>query len=438
MASFEAVAPDLDIPNGSAGWKAELDVSERTGHSEALRWREAHLPRLCSRACISCATWRGHSEGDLVTKRLLGWAALLVLTVSAQAQAAAHGHGWPQLTGDTRNPVCRQAYRLAKAAFRSPAFQLQGPFAPSPDLGSTFSVYRAEADISGGDGLASDDKAFEAISLPENGGTLFWQRAPGGGARVAVLETHFNWQGDIYTTFVLPTSVSRDALIQGAVRDHPGREIGIEPLFGGFRWNPPLVLTDMTSGVAWIIDLGEPYEALPDWRVFAVSGGTARSPCSIAFRPKVKSTVSLSPAAVRGFAASLDEALGPDADEGTLHPTARIRIAVANGWANAHVRPWAVVTGGYNSHEEVEAGLKLWAAGSKARTGIYRPIRAQYGPAGRAMAADYAQRFGLSPRDARAAGRFVIAAMFREYFTFHREAGEPVKPEPTPWPAGKR
>lgn len=368
--------------------------------------------------------------------RALGGVAVALLLASG-AQAADQ-RSWPRLSGDAGNPVCRQAYQLAVTAFRSSAFQLQGPFAPKPDVGSAFSVFRSEADISGGNGLASDGEAFETISLPDNGGTIFWQRSPADGARVAVVETHFGWRGDIYATYVLPTSVGRDALIQSAASEDPGQATGIKPLFGTVRWNPPLLLTDRTSRSAWIIDSGEPYEALPDWRVFTVTDGMARSPCSIAFRPKVKAAVALLPAAVQVFAASLNEALGPGKDEGTLQPTARTRNAVANAWANASVRPWAVVANAYNSREEVDAGLKRWAAGSKARAAVYRAILAQHGPAERAMAAYYTQWFDLNPREAQAAGRFVIDAMFRTYFTFHRDAGGAVKPEQAPWRAGKR
>jgi hypothetical protein len=352
------------------------------------------------------------------------------------SSASTRVRGWPRIVGDGRNLECRQAYRLAKSTFQSPQFSLQGPFEPIPDLGSTFSVYRVEADLSAGGGLASDPGAFEAIKLPDNGGALFWQRNPRNGMRVAVLESPFGWRGDTYTTVVVPESTTLDAVMKGSASEDPSKAAS-KPLFGGFRWNPPLVLSNRKSGAPWIIDSGEPYESLPDWRVYGLVGSEARSLCSIAFRPKVKASASLLPAPVQRFATLLDDALGPGKDEGTLQPTARTRMAVANGWADASMRPWSVVAGSYNTHREVDAGLEQWAAGSKARTSVYRAIREQYGPAEQAMASFYGQAFGLSPREAQAAGRYVIDAMFRQYFTFHRE-GDVERAAENPWPAHVR
>jgi hypothetical protein len=350
----------------------------------------------------------------------------------------AKADAWPRLTGERDNPQCQQAYRLATSAFHSTNTSLAWPIDAPKDLGSTFSVYRRTVDISGGDALANDPKTFSRVEPTAAFGRpapVFWQIEPRDGHRLAVVDQPSGWRGDRYSIYLLDATTPPDAVLADA-----GREVGrrFSPILDE-QWTPPLVLSDVRSGTVWFFNPGEPYPFLPEWRVHTVEKGTLRSPCVVAFRPEMKTAVSLLPEPVRRLAASLDDALGPGADEGTLHPTARIRIDVAQGWANASLRPWAVSDHVYNTREQVEAGLRGWASGSSRRTAVYRAIQRDYPAAERALATYYERRFKLSSRQAHEQASYVADLMLRSYFFFHVVDAEGYaqgarNPWPTPTP----
>jgi hypothetical protein len=359
-----------------------------------------------------------------------------VIMITALVAGAIKADAWPRLAGETSDRQCVQAYRLAAAAFQSTDASLFGPFEPPDGLVSTISLDRTEKDISAGGGVDNDTDVFLNISAPvPTGGalTIFWQDRPRNGKRIAVVDQPFNWEGDWYSTYLIGAEASSKDLAKDIqTADEAARKY--KPILAD-RWNPPLVLTDDKSGASWFIDVGEPYQALADWRVYTVNGGVARSPCRISFRPNVESTVSLMPEPVQRFAALLDSVLGSGRNEGTLQPTARNRIVVALGWANASLRPWALTDGPYNTRQEVDEGLKQWAFGSAKRKTVYDDIRRQYAGARDALAQYYEHRFKLQPQATREMAAYVIDMMYRQYFVFHRPGnGNPAKSAKNPWP----
>jgi hypothetical protein len=199
------------------------------------------------------------------------------------------------------------------------------------------------------------------------------------------------------------------------------------------------VLSDVRSRAVWLIDLGHPYLFLPEWRVFTLENGTARSPCAVMFRPEMKTPLALMPEPVRALASSLDEALGPGENDGTLQPTARIRTSVAQAWANASLRPWSLTDPPYNTRRQVEAGLTQWARNSSRRTALHRTIQGDYPKAQRALTTYYKQRFGLSATQARELASFVSDHMLRLYFIFPIVDGEGyARASQNPWPNRSR
>jgi hypothetical protein len=359
-----------------------------------------------------------------------------VTIIAALVAGAIKAEAWPRSTGETSDPQCVQAYRLATAAFQSTNASLFWPIDPPEELGSTISLDRSDKDISGGDGVDNETEVFSNISAPDPNGrplTIFWQDRPRYGKRIAVVDQPFNSEGDWYSIYVIGAEVSSKDLAKDVQTvDEASRKY--KPILAD-RWNPPLVLTDDKSGASWFIDVGEPYEALADWQVYTVNGGVARSACRISFRPNVKSTVSLMPEPVQRFAALLDSVLGSGRNEGTLQPTARNRIVVALGWANASLRPWALTDGPYNTRQEVDEGLKQWAFESAKRKAVYDDIRRQYAGARDALAQYYEHRFKLQPQATREMAAYVIDMMYRQYFVFHRPGnGNPAKSAKNPWP----
>ena len=363
-----------------------------------------------------------------------------VIMLTALVVGVTEADASPRLVGETSDRQCVQAYRLAIAAFQSTNAALFWPIDAPDGLGSTISLDRADKDISGGDGIDNDTEVFSNVSasVPNSRPlTIYWQDRPRNGKRIAVIDQPFNWEGDWYSIYLIGAEVSSKALAEDIqTADEASRSY--KPILAE-RWNPPLVLTDDKSGASWFIDVGEPYQALADWRVYTVNGGVARSPCHISFRPNVESTLSLMPEPVQRFAAALDSTLGPGRDEGTLQPTARIRLAVALGWANASLRPWALTDGPYNTREEVDEGLKQWAFESVKRKVIFNDIRRQYAGARDALTQYYQRRFKLQPSAARDMAAYATDMMYRQYFVFPRpDNGNPAKSAKNPWPTQLR
>lgn len=348
--------------------------------------------------------------------------ALAATGASRSLQAKA----WPKLIGPAEDRHCEDAYRLAQAMFMSPHPALNAPIRPVAGLRSSFSVYRVQEDISGGDGLLTDPARFSTLELP--GGTVFWQARPTNGARVAVLAQGVGWRGDHYTTYVLSPSAAAASLTKADGTAEAAGSV-LET-----RWNPPLVLTDQDTGAVWFINSGEPYEPLPRWEIHDVSAGAAHVRCRIAFGPEVASTVSLLPRPVQRLAASLDATLGPGLNEGTLRPTARIRLDVARAWTNAGLRPWALVDRPYNTRDEVTSALTAWASRSQRRRAVLSDIQSQYPAAEQSLAAYYRRSFGLPTKQAEEMARYAVDLLCRRHFVFHRDEMEPSPAGANPWP----
>jgi hypothetical protein len=252
------------------------------------------------------------------------WSTFGAVTISVMLMAGAtEAQAQPRAAGETNNRQCLQAFRLATRAFQSTNAWLFWPIEQPPDLGSKLGLRREGKDISGGHGLVNEPELFSVSSVPRPYGaptTIFWQQRPWNGTRIAVVGEPFNWQGDTYTTYLLNADVTRDDLESDARK--ADQEQRYKPV-SGRRWNPPLVLIDDDSGASWFIDMGEPYQMLSEWRIRTMNEGAAGSPCTISFRPNMKSAVSVLPEPVRRFAVLLDSTLGSGVNEGTLHPTAK-------------------------------------------------------------------------------------------------------------------
>lgn len=348
---------------------------------------------------------------------------------------------WPRLSGDMASPTCQQAHRLAVAAFSSTNATLAWPM-PAPDgLGSAYAVHRTSKYTGDRSALAANERIFSIKEIRQSPDELpdklFWQIEPRDGRRLVVADAPFNWRGDWFYVFLLDAAVTPEAL-SAQLQPKGDGKAAPKPIIGGL-WTPPLVLTD-AAGALWFIDLGES-GALSDWWVYAIEDGKPRVACHVQFHPLQQSRLSLSllPAPVHGLAALLDEALGPGKDEGTLRPTARIRGQVADAWANAALRPWALVDAPYNTRDEVEAGLTQWAAATPQRAALLRNLHDQTPAAERALAAYYRERFQISPSDARQASAYVVDYMLRSYFVFSRGGAlEVAATASNPWPEGVR
>jgi hypothetical protein len=185
---------------------------------------------------------------------------------------------------------------------------------------------------------------------------------------------------------------------------------------------------------------GEPYDVLGSWRVLTPEHGRAAL-CEVEFHPAFKASPSLLPAEVRRLAALFDDALGPGRDEGTLHPTAALRLGTSIEWANAAVRPWALSDNAYNSRADVEAGLDKWAEGVPKRAAVRAAIKAHWPMAEKALQRFYSDTYGVRPEVALQMARFALDTIYRGNFTFSRSstANPDDLPRPAnPWPGSVR
>jgi hypothetical protein len=403
------------VPTLRSSWKPDVRRPGRRGIAD-------------SRKCIqNYASWSCE----------LGFRSFIVAVVTGLATVAGAGSApaaqvWPRLSGDAADPRCQQAHRLSVAAFRSSNAALSWPVAPPSNLGSRFVLHRSAIDISGGNGLVPEGRLFSVVGAAEGSDRVLWAVEATDGKRLAVLEEPVGWRGDLYSVFLLEASVQPEALLGPASRGR-GDTGKLKP-FIEEKWAPPLVLRSDTQHVLWLIDF-DPFQYVGDWRVYTFDGGEVRLSCRLAFHPPMRTNLTFLPPSVRRWAALLDGAIGPGEDEGTLQPTARIRFAAGNAWANASVRPWALVASPYNSTEEVEVGLAKWAAASAARKALLRKLQAGRPAAQHDLAVYYGAKFGLAPAQARKASAYVLDYLLRSSLVFHVDGGRVDRPGTTnPWP----
>lgn len=337
-----------------------------------------------------------------------------VLAAWLLAHAATALAAGPLASGATARPECVDAMRLAKATYASTAPHLYAPPGLPDGMESTLTL-----DIAGDDEL---DSTSEFEKVPHQIGTIYWAARPQGGRRIVLLASPLGWRGDYYDLYLL------DATVEQA--DFPGVIPGLAPVIH-HAWRPPLVFQRDKTGGQWFIDVGQPSQTLASWTVYVPD--QERPLCTIAFRPKTQPL----PGQLVAFVGKLDETLGSGQDEGTLQPTARLRLRVAHMLANAALRPWALSPGdAYSSRHEVERGLKEWSSANRSRLRLYGKIREAYPRAEQSLASYYAQTFGLPRQKSSEVAAWVMDLVFRAHFVFSSD-GEQMRKEgvqPNPWP----
>lgn len=363
--------------------------------------------------------------------------ALISALIAAPMRAGAD----PAIVGDASRAECRTALRMATEAFRATSPSLIWPVVP-PDLTDASIVLARKArDISGGDGLDLDPALFDRHEIAD-GRIVHWPRTAVTGQRLVVVETPVSWQGDWYETYLLDAALTLDDLLRG-LGTTKGREMApvggivVPPaqlVLGIDRWNPPVALRDSRTGAVWLIDQGEPYQVMAPWRVFVLGPGDMVSPCRIAFHDGRAFGLHRLPDAVRRFAALADEALGPGTGEGTSQPTARTRLEVAQRWALATERPWALSGQVRSSRAAVDAGLAAWAAGVRPRLRLLAEVTAGEDGAERGLARYYRRTFGLSRSDADRFAAYALDFLFRSHFRFPDVDSVDLDPVEPPWP----
>jgi hypothetical protein len=324
----------------------------------------------------------------------------------------------PKIVGSARDGRCREALHLADAAFRSNSGSLLWPIA-RPSRHTKIVLRQNARDISGGNALDVDPTEFSILRQPftkDQEVSTFWAMRLSASKRLVVVDKPSNWRGDWYSVYLVDADLTPVQFAEQRNGEHSTLRLP----FGDNRWNPPIVLQDAQSSEYWLIDRGEPYEVMAEWKVYTPIGTDLAMPCHISFGYSASESVERQLPSVRKLAAALDEALGPGTGEGTLQQTAGIRGEVAKGWANTTLRPWALTDEPYNSRVDVERGLAAWARGNTQRTALLRRIKASYPAAERELASYYTHRLRALARPPMQQARNTLDYMYRSYFVFSK------------------
>ncbi|MEO7505521.1 MAG: hypothetical protein ABIT69_10105 [Sphingomicrobium sp.] len=331
------------------------------------------------------------------------WWLLTLTALAARAEAA------PVLSGSAGDARCAEALDLGRAAFNATGDTLLWPIAKPANPDIRIAIAQNGLDISAGHGVDADPALFDTVSR-EPTKIVFVQRRATGGGRMILVETGYGWRGDFYEVLLAePAETAEQAITR--LRQSPGTSA----IDAGLT--PPLIFHSRRANAMWLIDRGQRFEPLHEWTVMVPTGGKLARLCQIRFG--TSDGLALLPRPVRRLAALLDEALGPGADEGTLQQTARRRIMVAQGWANAASRPWAVTGNPYaQSVATIDQGLASWSRHNIKRTQVVTSIHALRRPAERALGDYLARRFSGRAGAPRSDAHAIIERMSRSYFAF--------------------
>ncbi len=313
--------------------------------------------------------------------------------------------------------LCGDAFKIAQAQFFSNNFFIYRITDFPNALESSPILIASGDDISGGNALKEKSYILEKISKNNKDSnyprSIYWQKEPTHNLRFVVDENAFGWRGDQYTLFVIDSSIRPSEFISNTKKD-------FTPIVED-SWNPPQLMYQKNSGRIWAFSVGEPYVILSDWDIYSINTDGAKKRCSIAFQPNAKNIASLLPTSVKNLAKFLDETLGRGKNEGTLHPTTRIRLDVMHTWANVALRPWSLSNRvAYNSREQVDQELKKWSHKAKSFNQLYRSIYKLYPKAENDLASYYKREFGKSDEEAKVLAKEVLDKAFRMHFVFSK------------------
>ncbi|WP_153242485.1 hypothetical protein [Frateuria defendens] len=346
---------------------------------------------------------------------LLGVSALLVSWEAPSSQIA------PRMSGKVSAPECVDAMAIAKHMYASTSTYVYAPLQLPDHLSSTMILGAKDVDISGGDALADETDHFESPRGGQNAPSnpkIHWGKDATPAGRIVLTSDSAGWRGDMYSLYVLPNDVTpsqlRDDVTESNSQHH------YSPLVDS-SWRTPLVFWSKITQKPWIIVVDEPYEQLGQWQVLLATSNSYQSTCLIKFWPdqgKARAPRIL-PKEVREFASLLDQTLGYEPEQGTLQPTARLRMNSQHIWRNAAYRPWALSESDtYNSKKQVDDGLLQWSHTEPSHARMYARIQRMYPAAEAALSRYYGSKFKLSHKQAKQVAHWVLDVAYRSNFVF--------------------
>jgi hypothetical protein len=344
---------------------------------------------------------------------------LLFAVTSLWLAAIAVAGPLPRLSGAVERPECADALKLASSMFTSRYFHLYAPLSLPDKMYSKLVLGTPDLDISGGNALVADETLFEKV--PQLGSdairSVYWESQPKRQVRIVVKERSVGWRGDMYSLYLLKVATEQADFLddmQEGLEKVPQQQPEIQNSL-----RPPLVFRDGLSGKMWILSVGEPYQELADWTVYAEKTGSFEPICRVNFTPSGTAAAARLPKQVKDLAILLDKTLGAGESEGTLQPTAKLKVLMRHVWANVAIRPWSIEsTDASNTREEVDGALRTWAYGDASAGEVYKQIVQAYPKAEKALSHYYSSQFGLPGSKANELAKNVLDAAFRSNFRF--------------------
>jgi hypothetical protein len=352
------------------------------------------------------------------TKMFLKALAMLLLLSHA---VLAGEIAWPRLDeGDTRNGVCGEALALASSLYQSDNFYLYAlPDLRSAVITSTFALRQGEKDTSGGDALVEDQSIFQKIPKPtrdrSSPRSVYWQIKPDQGLRYVMSEEAFGWRGDQYTLFAINENMTPSQFFEEYSSEISKR--AFLPVIDE-TWRPPLMMREIRNSEVWAIDVGQPYVALSDWKVYSIGADGAKNRCTVRFHGQNELGPALLPKSVQRLAEFLDRSLDNKDDDGTLHFITGLRQYIRYLWTNIALRPQAFVKEEPDvSRAKADTEIGKWAAGTSRFRKLRTEIVAQFPGAQKSLADYYKDRFKKADEKADAMAQQALDIVFRSYFT---------------------
>lgn len=365
----------------------------------------------------------------------------VLLVFSCLLCATAQGQTYPRLTGAMSRPECGAAMHMAQAAFDSTNARLDAPLRIPDEFGYKLILGNAkQVDISGGHALESDRNRF-TLSQDVTRSDIYWGRDTSRGERIVEIALPMGWQGHMYSLYILDAKISEAAFLKD--KEANTAKHVYEPVIDEV-WRPPLVFWNQADRTEWFLDVALA-NSEGSWSVYIPdSSHPEPTPvCTVEFWPWPESdssmfglthVVSRLPNAVSRLAELLDQSIGSGRDEGTLQPTAALRIRIKRVWNNLADRPWALsYDDGHQSRDAVDNFLSAWSSEAPSFAKIYRQIQQTYPSAQLALSSYYRRKFGLPKAKADSFAKWALDVAYRSNYDFPSEGNADVLSPPNPW-----
>ncbi len=367
-------------------------------------------------------------------------AGLLVATLSLVCCGAVAAQPSPRIFGRVSAPECVDAMALTKHMYASTSTYVYAPLQLPDHLGSTMVLGATDVDISGGDVLPENIDHFEN-PFPDLKGPSYqhihWGRDVTAAGRIVITAHSAGWRGDMYSLYVLQSDVTPEQFRADLADTNSHHRY--TPLWDS-GWRTPLVFWSNITGKPWFIIVDEPYEPIGQWEVYLADGDGFKSACQIKFWPGQGQARAprILPEEVRELAKLLDQTLGYSPEEGTLQPTASLRMYSQHIWRNVAYRPWALSDKDtYNSKDQADDGLLQWSQTGPSSARLYARIKRAYPAAELALARYYESQFKLPKEQAKIVAHWNLDVAYRSNFSF--SGGTPLfmrgkdDVSPNPW-----